>query len=118
MNNDQEKIIGEVTESDYKYGFHTDIETDTFSKGLNEEVIRMLSAIKEEPEWMTEIRLKAFRHWQTMKMPDWPHLKIPKIDYQDIIYYAAPKQKANLESLDEVDPELIETFRRLEQSSD
>ena len=113
MNSDQDKILGEITESDYKYGFHSDIETETFSKGLNEDVIRMLSAKKEEPEWMTAIRLKAFRHWQTMKMPDWPHLKIPKIDYQDIIYYAAPKQKAKLESLDEVDPELIDTFNKL-----
>ncbi len=110
---DQEKILKEVTGSDYKYGFHTDIDTETISKGLNEEVIRIISAKKEEPEWLTESRLKAFRHWQGMKKPQWAHLSIPEIDYQDIIYYAAPKQGAKYESMDEVDPELLDTFNRL-----
>jgi Fe-S cluster assembly protein SufB len=110
---EQEKILNEVTGSDYKFGFHTDIDTETIPKGLNEEVIRLISAKKEEPEWLTESRLKAFRHWQTMKMPSWAHLKIPEIDYQDIIYYAAPRQEAKYQSMDEVDPELIDTFNRL-----
>ncbi len=110
---DQEKIINEVTGSDYKYGFHTDIDTETIPKGLNEEVIRIISAKKEEPEWLTESRLKAFRHWQGMKMPEWAHLQISEIDYQDIIYYAAPIQEAKYQNIDEVDPELIDTFNRL-----
>jgi len=110
---EQEKILSEVTGSDYKFGFHTDVETDTIPKGLSEEVVRLISAKKEEPEWLTEKRLKAFRHWQTMKMPQWAHLKIPEIKYQDIIYYAAPKRKAKYQSMDEVDPELLDTFNRL-----
>jgi Fe-S cluster assembly protein SufB len=110
---DQEKILNEVTGSDYKFGFHTEIDTETIPKGLNEEVVRIISAKKEEPEWLTESRLKAFRHWQTMEMPQWAHLTIPKIDYQDIIYYAAPKQGAKYENMDEVDPELLDTFNRL-----
>ena len=110
---DQEKILNEVTGSDYKFGFHTEIDTETIPKGLDEKVIRIISAKKEEPEWLTESRLKAFRHWQTMKMPEWAHLRIPEINYQDIIYYAAPKQEAKYENLDEVDPELIDTFNRL-----
>ena len=105
--------MSEVTGSEYKFGFYTDIETDTIPKGLSEEVIRIISARKEEPEWMTEFRLKAYRHWQTMKMPGWAHLKIPEIDYQDIIYYAAPRRKAKYSSMDEVDPELIDTFNKL-----
>ncbi len=110
---DQEKILSEVTGSDYKFGFHTDIDTETIPKGLNEEVVRIISAKKEEPEWLTEARLKAFRHWQKMKMPEWAHLRIPEINYQDIIYYAAPKQGAKYESMDDVDPELIDTFNKL-----
>jgi len=110
---DQEKILSEVTGSDYKFGFHTDIDTETIPKGLNEEVVRIISAKKEEPEWLTEVRLKAFRHWQKMKMPEWAHLRIPEINYQDIIYYAAPKQGAKYENMDDVDPELIDTFNKL-----
>ena len=113
MNNDQDKIINEVTQSDYKYGFVTDIENELIPKGLSEDTVRLISAKKEEPEWMLDFRLKAFAYWQTLEMPEWAHLFIPKIDYQDIIYYAAPKQKAKLESLDEVDPELIDTFNKL-----
>ena len=110
---EQEKILSEVTESDYKFGFHTDIETETIPKGLSEKVVRIISAKKEEPEWLTEKRLKAFRHWQTMKMPEWAHLTIPEIHYQDIIYYAAPVQDAKYQSMDEVDPELLDTFNKL-----
>ena len=113
MASEQDKIIGEVTGSEYKYGFETLIETDTLPPGLNEDVIRAISAKKEEPEWLTEFRLKAYRHWQGMKMPEWAHLKIPEINYQDIIYYAAPKQQAKYASLDEVDPELLDTFNKL-----
>ncbi len=113
MENDQDKLLGEVTSGEYKYGFVTDIETDVIPKGLNEDVIRLISAKKEEPEWMLEFRLKSFRHWQTMKVPAWAHLKVPEIDFQDIIYYAAPKQKKGPDSLSDVDPELLKTFDKL-----
>ncbi|MDI3526533.1 MAG: Fe-S cluster assembly protein SufB [Tenuifilum sp.] len=113
MAEEQDKILEEVTGSEYKFGFVTDIETETIPKGLNEDIIRMISEKKGEPEWMLEFRLKAFRHWQTMEMPQWAHLEIPEINYQDIIYYAAPKQKAKLNSLDEVDPEIKATFDKL-----
>jgi len=101
------------TQSDYKYGFTSDIEMESFAKGLSEEVVRMISAKKNEPEFLTEWRLKAFRQWQEMKEPHWPNVKYEPIDYQDIIYYAAPKKKPQYESLDEVDPELLETFKKL-----
>ena len=107
-----EDILHEVTQSDYKYGFTTDIETDIIPIGLNEDVVRIISAKKNEPEWMLDYRLKAFRKWQTMKMPEWAHLTIPEINYQSISYYAAPKKKT-LKSLDEVDPELLDTFNKL-----
>ncbi len=110
---EQDKILNEVTQGDYKYGFVTNIETETIGKGLNEEVIRKISALKEEPEFMLEFRLTAYRKWKEMKMPEWAYLKIPPINYQDIIYYAAPKQNAKYESLDEVDPELVDTFNKL-----
>ncbi len=110
---EQDKILDEVTQSDYKYGFVTDIENDDIGKGLNEDVIRLISAKKNEPEFMLEYRLKAYRHWLTMKMPEWAYLKIPPIDYQDIIYYSAPKQKAKLDSMDDVDPEIRATFDKL-----
>jgi Fe-S cluster assembly protein SufB len=113
MENSQDHILHEVTGGEYKYGFFTDIETETIPKGLNEDVIRLISAKKKEPEFMLEFRLKAYRHWLTMKMPQWAHLTIPEISYQDIIYYAAPKQSAGLKSLDEVDPELLKTFAKL-----
>ena len=113
MAEEQNKILEEVTGSEYKYGFVTNIETETIPKGLNENVIHTIWEKKGEPDWMLEFRLKAFRHWQTMEMPKWAHLKIPEINYQDIIYYAAPKQKASLSSLDEVDPEIKATFDKL-----
>jgi len=105
-------IIHEVTQSEYKYGFTTDIETEVIPPGLNEDVVRLISTKKNEPEWMLEFRLKAFRQWQKMKMPDWTHLNIPEIDYQSISYYAAP-QKKSISSLDEVDPEILATFEKL-----
>ena len=102
-----------MTTGDYKYGFVTDIDTEVIHRGLDEETVRIISAKKNEPEWLLEFRLKAFRHWQTLEMPAWPHLNIPPIDYQDIIYYAAPKKKEGPKSLDEVDPELMKTFDKL-----
>lgn len=113
MAEDQDKILDEVTSGEYKYGFYTDIEMETIPKGLNEDVVRMISAKKNEPEFMLEYRLKAFRHWQKMTPPNWAHLNIPDIDFQDIIYYAAPKKKPELASMDEVDPELKATFDKL-----
>lgn len=110
---DSNHIINEVTAGDYKYGFVTDIDTEVIRRGLNEETVRLISFKKNEPEWLLEFRLKAFRHWQTMEMPTWAHLNIPPIDYQDIIYYAAPKKKEGPKSLDEVDPELLKTFDKL-----
>ena len=105
-------IIHEVTQSEYKYGFTTDIETDVIPIGLSEDVVRIISAKKNEPEWMLDFRLKAYRHWTTLKMPQWAHLEIPEFDYQSISYFAAPRKNAP-QSLDEVDPELLDTFNRL-----
>ena len=118
MSDDKNNILDEVTQGEYKYGFFTDIEMDTAPKGLNEDTIRFISAKKKEPEFMLELRLKAFEKWKTMKEPDWAHLNIPPIDYQDIIYYAAPKKKPQLDSLDDVDPELLATFDKLGISLD
>ena len=105
--------LEEHTRSDYKYGFTSNIETETIPKGLNEDVVRLISKKKEEPEWLLEWRLKAFRYWQTLTEPKWPNVKYPEVDFQDIIYYAAPKKKPLLDSLDEVDPELLRTFEKL-----
>lgn len=113
MENDQDKVLNDVTSGEYKYGFVTDIETEVIPVGLNEDIIRLISAKKNEPDWLLEFRLKAFRHWQTMKMPAWANLKIPEINYQDIIYYAAPKQKVAPSSLSDIDPELLKTFDKL-----
>lgn len=112
------KTLEEYTKSDYKYGFSTDIATEAIPKGLSEDVVRLISAKKEEPEWLLEWRLKAFRHWQTMTEPKWHNVNYPEIDFQDIIYYAAPKQKKKLNSLDEVDPEMLATFEKLGISLD
>ncbi|MGQ1890376.1 Fe-S cluster assembly protein SufB [Thermophagus sp. OGC60D27] len=113
MATEQDKILAEVTKGEYKYGFHSDIETDSLPKGLNEDVIREISRLKGEPDFMLNFRLEAYRHWLTMKAPNWAHLKIPEIDYQDIIYYSAPKSRPKLNSMDEVDPELKATFDKL-----
>lgn len=109
MNEVIEKKIG----TEYKYGFVTDIDSDSAPKGLNEDIIRFISAKKNEPEWMLTYRLKAYRHWLTMEEPDWAHVSYQKPDFQDIIYYSAPKPKKTLNSLDEVDPELLKTFDKL-----
>ena len=113
MSDKQDDIIYKNTNQEYEHGFVTDIETETIPKGLNEDTVRLISQKKNEPEFMLEFRLKAYRKWLTMKMPQWAHLTIPDIDYQDIIYYAAPKQKPALNSMDEVDPELRRTFEKL-----
>ena len=109
-NND---ILEEVTGTEYKYGFYTDIEMDQAPKGLTEDTIRFISAKKREPSFMLDFRLEAFRFWQGMKEPKWAHVNYPPIDYQDIIYYSAPKKGPKYDSLDEVDPELLETFAKL-----
>ncbi|MDR2885372.1 MAG: Fe-S cluster assembly protein SufB [Rikenellaceae bacterium] len=106
-------IIGRVTGQEYQYGFTTDVPTELIRKGLDEAIVRLISEKKEEPAWLLERRLKAFRHWQTLEMPRWAHLQIPEIDYQDIIYYAAPRTSPRYESMDEVDPELLATFEKL-----
>lgn len=108
-----DEILHEVTQKEYKYGFVTDVDSDKIEKGLSEDTVRRISAKKNEPEWMLEWRLEALRTFMKMEEPDWAHVKYPKIDLQEIIYYAAPKPKKKLESLDEVDPELLETFKKL-----
>lgn len=108
----EENILDSVTSGDYKYGFYSEVETDTLPKGLNEDTVRRISELKGEPSWMLDRRLRAFRHWKTLEMPRWAYLKIPEIDFQDIIYYAAPRKK-NLQSLEEVDPEILSTFDKL-----
>ncbi len=108
-----DEVLRDATKGEYKYGFTSDIDTDVVPPGLNEEVIRYISKVKGEPEWLLEFRLDAFRYWQTLKMPEWAHLQIPPIDYQAISYYAAPKKKELKKSMDEVDPELVKTFNKL-----
>ena len=106
-------IIDQVVGQEYKYGFTTNIEMETAPKGLTEDTIRFISSKKTEPEWMLEYRLKAFRYWQSLSSPSWQNFSYPAVDYQDIIYYAAPKEKITLDSLDQVDPELLKTFEKL-----
>ena len=106
-------IIDEAISQDYKYGFVTDIEQDTIPPGLNEDVIRVISAKKGEPDWLKDWRLKAYKNWKKMKNPSWANITYPSIDYQSISYYSAPKEKKELKSLDEVDPELLETYNKL-----
>jgi Fe-S cluster assembly protein SufB len=109
----EQNIIEEFANREYKFGFVTDIEADAAPKGLNEDIIRLISSKKQEPEWLLEWRLKAFRHWKTMEEPTWPNVTYPKIDYQDMIYYSAPRQKKGPTSLDEVEPELLRTYAKL-----
>src|SRR5689334_20824333 len=111
--------IQELANREYRHGFVTDIETDAVPPGLSEDIIRTISAKKGEPDWLLQWRLKAYRHWLTMEEPRWwPHLKIGPINYQDVVYYSAPKPKKQLQSLDEVDPELRRTFEKLGISLD
>ena len=109
----QDKLLNDITTQEYQYGFVTDIETDVIPKGLSEDVVRLISFKKKEPEFMLEFRLKAYREWLKMKAPEWAHLRIPPIDFQETIYYAAPRTSPKYQSLDEVDPELLETFKKL-----
>ena len=111
---DSNKILSDLTEQEYKYGFTTDIDTETIPRGLNEEVIRLISTKKGEPEWMTAYRLKAYEYWKGVKLPTWAHLKIPEIDFQDIIYYAAPKKRTGKNgTVEDIDPALKATFDKL-----
>src|SRR5260370_2546645 len=110
--------IAELANREYKHGFVTEIETDTVPRGLNEDIVRMISAKKNEPRFMLEWRWKAYRHWLTMTEPRWPNVHYPPIDYQNIIYYSAPKPKKALNSRDEVDPEMRQTFEKLGISLD
>ncbi|MDC7997081.1 Fe-S cluster assembly protein SufB [Gilvibacter sediminis] len=109
----EDDLKKELETKEYEYGFYTDIESDTFPVGLNEDIVRAISKKKEEPEWMTEWRLEAFRYWQEMEEPEWANVNYDKPDFQAISYYSAPAKKAKYESLDEVDPELLETFNKL-----
>ena len=113
QNTENDDVIKDVTSGEYKYGFVSDIDTDVIPRGLSEEVIRLISAKKQEPEWLLEFRLNAYRYWLTLDMPTWAHLDIPPIDYQAISYYAAARKKEGHKSLDEVDPELLDTFDKL-----
>src|SRR6187200_2506337 len=108
------ETIEQLANREYKYGFVTDVESETIAKGLNEDVVRLISQKKNEPEWLLEWRLKAFRHWLTMKEPTWQNVHYPPIDYQSIVYYSAPKTKKDgPKSLEEVDPKLLETYEKL-----
>ena len=118
MSSTEVSKIEELANKEYKYGFVTDIEADTLPKGLNEDIIRQLSAKKNEPEFMLEWRLKAYRHWLTMKEPHWANIQYSPVDYQNLSYYSAPKKKPTLKSLDEVDPELLEVYKKLGISLD
>ena len=114
----EEDLEKELKTKEYEYGFYTDIESETFAKGLNEDVVRAISKKKNEPEWMTEWRLEAYRVWEKMTEPDWANVHYPKPNFQDIAYYSAPKKKPKLNSLDEVDPDLLDTFKKLGISID
>ncbi len=109
----QNQFVSDVADKKYEYGFTTNVETEIIDKGLNEDVIRLISAKKEEPEWLLEYRLKAFRYWQTLEQPDWAHVNLPQIDYQDLSYYADPTKKQKGEGKKEIDPELMKTFDKL-----
>ena len=109
----EEELLNEVTSTEYKYGFTTDIESDTIPKGISEEVVRTISAKKNEPKWMLEYRLDAYKAWLEMEEPNWANVSYSKPNYQDVIYYSAPKQKPVLDSLDDLDPEMKKTFDKL-----
>ena len=115
MQEEKNKFVKQLTQERYKYGFTTDVQTDVIERGLNEEVVRLISRKKEEPEWLLEFRLKAYRYWTTLQPPTWAHLRIPEIDFQDISYYADPtrKKEGEAKSLDDLDPELMKTFDKL-----
>ena len=109
----EQSTIEELANREYKYGFVTDVEAEAVPRGLNEDIVRLISSKKSEPDWLLQWRLKAFRHWKTMTEPRWPNVQYAKIDYQDIIYYSAPKQKSGPQSLADVDPEILKTYEKL-----
>jgi Fe-S cluster assembly protein SufB len=109
----EQSTIEELANQEYKYGFVTDVEAEAVPRGLNEDIVRLISSKKSEPDWLLQWRLKAFRHWQTMTEPRWPNVRYAKIDYQDIIYYSAPKQKSGPKTLADVDPEILKTYEKL-----
>ena len=109
----QDKVLKEVTEQEYKYGFTSDIEMEQFPKGLNEDIIKKISEARNEPDWVLDFRLKSYRAWLKMEVPEWAHLKNPTIDFNDLIYYSKPKPKKKLDSLDEVDPDILEVYKKL-----
>ena len=111
--NEQNAYVKQVAEQKYEFGFTTDVHTEVIERGLNEDVVRLISQKKKEPEWMLEFRLKAFRYWQTLKQPTWGHVNLPAIDYQAISYYADPMAKKDKEGKKEIDPELMKTFDKL-----
>ena len=113
MEKQKNKEINEFLQKGYEYGFETDIESETLPPGINEDVIKIISAKKEEPEFLLNWRLKAFAHWKTLKSPEWSQLNIDPIDYQSISYFSKPKQDDGPKSLDEVDPKLLETYEKL-----
>ncbi len=113
INNETDDTLRDATSGEYKYGFTSDIDTNIIPRGLNEDVVRLISAKKGEPEWLLEFRLKAFRYWQTLEVPEWAHLKVPEIDFQAISYYAEPVKKEGPKSLDDIDPQVLDTFNRL-----
>ena len=110
---DKNAFVRQVAEQKYEYGFTTDVHTEIIEKGLNEDVVRLISAKKGEPQWMLDFRLKAFRHWETMKEPKWGHVHVPDIDYQAISYYADPLAQKKKQENKEIDPELMKTFDKL-----
>ena len=110
---DKNSFVRQVAEKKYEFGFTTDVQTEIIEKGLSEDVVRLISQKKDEPDWLLEFRLKAFRYWQTQEAPTWGHLKMPEIDYQDISYYADPTVKKNQDAPKEIDPELMKTFDKL-----
>ena len=114
----EDDLKKELETKEYEYGFYTNIESDTFPVGLNEEIIRAISQKKEEPEWMTEWRLESFRYWQEMVEPEWANVHYEKPNFQNISYYSAPNKKPKYNSIDEVDPELLDTFKKLGISFD
>ena len=114
----EDKLLEKVTTTEYKYGFTTDIESDTIPKGLSEDVVRIISAKKNEPQWMLDYRLKAYKAWLEMEEPEWANVNYTKPNYQDVIYYSAPKQKPVLDSLDDLDPEMKKMFDKLGISID
>lgn len=114
----EDDLEKELATKEYKYGFYTDIESETFPIGLNEDIVRAISLKKNEPEWMTQWRLDAFRYWESMVEPEWANVHYKKPDFQAISYYSAPSKKPKYDSIDEVDPELLETFKKLGISLD